>query len=137
VIDRLDLFGPPPRSPRWRAEPYSLVLLLPRESRCAAADWLDGALEDDNLHMADSPAFRTGYLSLILPSSTGEQQLRRSIRERVIHALAATGEWPVRIVIVTSQRVDDESMRRWFVEYETGPPGGPIEQPDEGLGQRS
>jgi len=81
--------------------------------------------------MADSPAFRTGYMSLLLPSSTGEQQLRRNIRERVIHALAATGEWPVRIVIVTSQRVDDESMRLWFVEYETGPYGEVIDQPDE------
>jgi hypothetical protein len=87
--------------------------------------------------MAASPAFRTGYISLLLPSSTGEQELRRSIRERVIHSLAATGEWPVRIVIVTSGRADDESTRRWFVEYETGPPGEPIEQPDESFGHQS
>jgi hypothetical protein len=45
----------------------------------------------------------------------------------VIKALAATDEWPARVDIVTSKRVDDGSMRRWFVEYETGPYGEEIE----------
>ena len=80
--------------------------------------------------MADSPPFRTGYMSLLLPFGTGEQELRRIIRERVIHALAATGEWPVRMEVVTSRRSDDGQMTRWFVEYETGPHGQSIYQPD-------
>jgi hypothetical protein len=80
--------------------------------------------------MADPPAFRTGYMSLILPSDTGEQELRRIVRESVINALAATGEWPVRIKVVTSKRSDDGQTKRWFVEYETGPRGAVIDQPD-------
>jgi hypothetical protein len=43
--------------------------------------------------MAESPAFRTGYMSLLLPSSTGDLEVRSSIRNMVIDALAATGEW--------------------------------------------
>jgi hypothetical protein len=78
----------------------------------------------------DPPAFRTGYIPLILPSGTGEQELRRIIRESVIRALAATGEWPVRINVVTSKRSDDGQTKRWFVEYETGPYGEVIDQPD-------
>ncbi|MCW2688525.1 MAG: hypothetical protein JWR37_3415 [Mycobacterium sp.] len=71
--------------------------------------------------MAGPPAPRTGYLSLHLPLDTGEQEVHRVIRERVIDALAATGEWPVRVEIVTGKRSNDGHGKRWFVEYETGP----------------
>ncbi|MDT5372024.1 MAG: hypothetical protein QOC62_6455 [Mycobacterium sp.] len=81
--------------------------------------------------MAATPAFRTGYMSLLLPINTGEGEVRRIIREGVIKALAATGEWPVRIDVVTSKRSDDGRTKRWFVEYETGPYGEVIDQPDE------
>jgi hypothetical protein len=45
--------------------------------------------------MADPPAFRTGYMSLLLPAEAGEGEVRRLIRETVIRALAATDEWPI------------------------------------------
>jgi hypothetical protein len=47
-----------------------------------------------------SPAFRTGYISLLLPASTGDLELRSTIRSMVIDAL---------------------------VEYETGPMGEAVE----------
>ena len=81
--------------------------------------------------MADRPPFRTGYMSVLLPAETGEGEVRRVIRESVIRALAATDEWPIRIDVVTSQRSDDAHTKRWFVEYETGPHGRGIDQPDE------
>ena len=81
--------------------------------------------------MADPPAFRTGYMSLLLPIETGEGEVRRLIRESVIRALAATDEWPIRIDVVTSKRSDDGHTKRWFVEYETGPYGEVISQPDQ------
>ena len=57
--------------------------------------------------MANSPAFRTGYMSLLLPSSTGDLEVRSAIRNMVSDALAATGEWPARLRIVTSRlRID-------------------------------
>ena len=37
--------------------------------------------------MAESPSFRTGYMSLLLPSSTGDLEVRSSIRN-----MAATGD---------------------------------------------
>jgi len=77
--------------------------------------------------MADRPAFRTGYMSLLLPAETGEGEVRRLIRETVIRALAATDEWPIRIDIVTYQRSADGPTKRWFVEYETGPYGEVID----------
>lgn len=77
--------------------------------------------------MAESPAFRTGYMSLHLPSSTGDLEVRSAIRNMVSDALAATGEWPARLRIVTSKLVDDGDMKRWFVEYETGPAGEAVE----------
>jgi hypothetical protein len=55
--------------------------------------------------------------------------VRSTIRNMVIDALAATGEWPVRVHIVTSKIVDDGDMKRWFVEYETGPMGEAVELP--------
>ena len=64
--------------------------------------------------MAESPAFRTGYMSLLLPSSTGDLQVRSSIRNMVIDALAATGEWPIRIDVVTSTGSDDGQTKRCF-----------------------
>jgi hypothetical protein len=82
--------------------------------------------------MADPPAFRTGYMSILLPVETGEGEVRRIIRESVIRALAATGEWPIRVDVVTSKASDDGQTKRWFVEYETGPQGQVIDdQPDE------
>ena len=81
--------------------------------------------------MADRPAFRTDYMSLLLPAETDEGEVRRLIRESVIRALAATDEWPIRIDVVTSMRADDEHTRRWFVEYETGPYEEVITQPDQ------
>src|SRR4026209_2511193 len=57
--------------------------------------------------MAESPAFRTGYMSLLLPSNTGDLQVHSSIRNMVIDALAATGEWPIRVDVVTSTGSDD------------------------------
>jgi hypothetical protein len=81
--------------------------------------------------MADSPGFRIGSMSTLLPAETGEGEVRRLIRESVIRALAATGEWPVRIHVVTSTGSDDGQTKRWFVEYETGPYGQAIDQPDE------
>ena len=89
-------------------------------------NWLDVAFEGDNLDMANSPAFRTGYMSLLLPSSTGDLEVRSAIRNMVSDALAATGEWPARLRIVTSKLVDDGDMKR-FVEYETGPAGEAVE----------
>ena len=45
---------------------------------------------------------------------------------------AATGEWPIRVDVVTSNGPDDGKTKRWFVEYETGPYGQVIDdQPDE------
>jgi hypothetical protein len=81
--------------------------------------------------MADGPAFRTGYMSLLLPAETGEGEVRRLIRENVIRVLAATDEWPLRIDVVTSMRSDGGDTKRWFVEYETGPYGEVIAQPDQ------
>jgi hypothetical protein len=81
--------------------------------------------------MADSPGFRIGSMSVLLPAEAGEGEVRRLIRESVIRALAATGEWPVRIHVVASKRSDDGQTKRWFVEYETGPYGQAIDQPDE------
>jgi hypothetical protein len=81
--------------------------------------------------MADPPAFRTGYMSILLPVETGEGEVRRIIRESVIRALAAAGEWPIRVDVVTSKGSDDGKTKRWFVEYETGPYGQAIDQPDE------
>ena len=79
--------------------------------------------------MAYSPAFRTGYMSLVLPSSAGDLEVRSAIRKMVIDALAATGEWPARLHIVTSKLVDDGN-KRWFVEYRTGPVGEAVELAD-------
>jgi hypothetical protein len=81
--------------------------------------------------MADPPVFRTGYMSVLLPVETGEGEVRHIIRERVIRALAATGEWPIRIDVVTSTGSDDGQTKRCFVEYETGPYGQVIDQPAE------
>jgi hypothetical protein len=62
---------------------------------------------------------------------TGEGEVRRVIRESVIRALAAAGEWPIRVDVVTSTGSDDGRTKRWFVEYETGPYGQVIDQPDQ------
>ncbi|MCW2623931.1 hypothetical protein [Mycobacterium sp.] len=81
--------------------------------------------------MAEPPAWRTGYMSVLLPVETGEGEVRRVIRESVIRALAAAGEWPIRVHVVTSKGSDDGRTKRWFVEYETGPYGEVIDQPDQ------
>src|SRR5258705_169927 len=81
--------------------------------------------------MIRTPLFRTGYMSILLPVETGEGEVRHIIRESVIHALAATDEWPIRVDVVTSKGRDDGQTKRWFVEYETGPYGQVIDdQPD-------
>ena len=49
------------------------------------------------MRMADSPPFRTGYLSVLLPVRGRDQLLRRTIRKTVIAALGATGERAVRV----------------------------------------
>jgi hypothetical protein len=76
---------------------------------------------DDAVHPA--PGFRTGYLSLLLPAASPDEDVPALIRQLVIEALAASGEWPARIDIVTKQRTQRGPMKRWFVEYATGPPG--------------
>lgn len=72
-------------------------------------------------HLA--PRFRTGYLSLLLPATATEEDVPALIRKLVIEALAGSGEWPARIDVVTNQRRPQGQMKRWFVEYATGPPG--------------
>ncbi|MBV8347130.1 MAG: hypothetical protein JOZ49_06210, partial [Mycolicibacterium sp.] len=69
------------------------------------------------------PPFRIGYLSVLLPADTSQTRVRSMLRQKVIEALEATGEWRSRITIVTSQRQVSGSMTRWLVEYETGPHG--------------
>ena len=54
-----------------------------------------------------------------------------TVGPHVIRALAAAGEWPIRIDVVTSTGSDDGRTKRWFVEYETGPYGQVIDQPDQ------
>lgn len=78
--------------------------------------------------MGDSPAFRTGYLSVLLPSSTPEHRVQALLRQKVVDALAATNEWPTHMRVVSSQRVSDGPMRRWFVEYDTGPYGETLDE---------
>ncbi len=79
--------------------------------------------------MADLPAFRTGCLSVLLPISTPEHKLRSLVRRIVVDALAAAGEWPIRVKIVSGQP-GEGVMKRWFVEYETGPHGEVLDPPD-------
>jgi DNA invertase Pin-like site-specific DNA recombinase len=80
--------------------------------------------------MADSPAFRTGQLSVLLPASTPEHRVRALLRQKVVDVLAATHEWPAHMRVVSSRRVSDGPMRRWFVEYDTGPYGETLDEPD-------
>jgi hypothetical protein len=47
----------------------------------------------------------------------------------VVDALAATGEWPIRVKIVSGQP-GKGAMKRWFVEYETGPHGEVLDPRD-------
>jgi hypothetical protein len=49
------------------------------------------------------------------------------IRPLVVKALAATAEWPAQIAVITSKRLHNIAMRRWFVEYETGPPTASVD----------
>lgn len=65
------------------------------------------------------PPSRVGYLSVLLPASTPEDQVPPLIRQLVINALAASAEWPRRVEVVTSRHNEHSTMRRWFVEYET------------------
>jgi hypothetical protein len=81
--------------------------------------------------MVNAHPFRTGYMSLVLPVETGEVEIGRIIRESVVHALAAAGEWPVRVEIVTSSRYNDGHTKRWFIEYETGSYGEVLNQLDQ------
>jgi hypothetical protein len=65
---------------------------------------------------------RFGYLSLLLPEDTGPEVVPVLIRRRVADALTASAETVADITVVTSKWMRDIGMRRWFVEYETGPP---------------
>jgi hypothetical protein len=52
--------------------------------------------------MADSPAFRSDHLSVLLPASMPEHRVRALLRQKVVDALAATNEWPTHMKVVTS-----------------------------------
>jgi hypothetical protein len=69
-------------------------------------------------------------MSVLLPASTPEHKVRSRLRQLVVDALAATGEWPMRVRIIGSHRSTDGDMKRWFVEYETGPHGEILDDPD-------
>lgn len=74
----------------------------------------------------------TGFMSILLPVETGEGEVRRVIRESVIHALAAAGERPIRVDRPSvGGPLACHNMKRWFVEYETGPHWSVIDQPDQ------
>jgi hypothetical protein len=67
-------------------------------------------------------------VSLWLPVGAAARQhpdsrVRPLVRQLVVDALAATGEWPISVRIVSSQGVSSGPMKRWFVEYETDPHG--------------
>lgn len=64
---------------------------------------------------------RFGYLSILLPEDTAPDVVPALIRGRVADALTASAEAVADITVVTSRRMPDIGMRRWFVEYETGP----------------
>jgi hypothetical protein len=65
---------------------------------------------------------RTGYLSLLLPQNTSADRVPGLLRQLVIDALVGSGESLSRLEIVTCERSQLRPMKRWFVEYETGPP---------------
>jgi hypothetical protein len=65
---------------------------------------------------------RFGYLSLLLPEDTGPEVVPVLLRRRVADALTASAETIADITVVTSRRMPDIGMRRWFVEYEAVPP---------------
>jgi hypothetical protein len=79
--------------------------------------------------MATPPRFRTGTMFVLLPSGTPEHTVRRLLRQEVVEALAATGEWPTSTRIVSGTRHGDGQMKRWLVEYETGPHGEVDDEP--------
>jgi hypothetical protein len=65
---------------------------------------------------------RTGYLALPLPQNTSADRVPALLRQLVIDALVGSGESLSRLEIVTSDRSRLKPTKRWFVEYETGPP---------------
>jgi hypothetical protein len=65
---------------------------------------------------------RFGYLSVLLPEDTAAEAVPVLIRGWVADALTASGETVAEITVVTTRRMPEIGMRRWFVEYETGPP---------------
>jgi hypothetical protein len=70
---------------------------------------------------------RFGYLSLLLPEDIAPDAVPTLIRRRVADALTASAETVAEITVVTSRRMPDIGMRRWFVEYETGPPADVVD----------
>jgi hypothetical protein len=86
--------------------------------------------------MTNGPHYRSGYLSLLLPSGTPESRARPLIYQLVVDALAATAEQPQRVTIVTSRGEGEGQVRRWFVEYETGPEGSVVSPPTGGQSTR-
>jgi hypothetical protein len=71
--------------------------------------------------MAESPPFRSGHISVLLPIGTPDHEVPLLVRRLVVDALAVKGEWPtrIRIRIVASHPADEDGMKRWFAEYET------------------
>jgi hypothetical protein len=64
---------------------------------------------------------RIGYLSLTLPQNTSADRVPALLRQLVVDALVGSGESLSRLEIVTCERSQMKPMKRWFVEYETGP----------------
>jgi hypothetical protein len=58
-------------------------------------NWLDVAFEGHNLGMAESPAFRTGYMSLLLPSSTGDLEVQPQVFESLRLAVLVGCDVPI------------------------------------------
>jgi hypothetical protein len=59
------------------------------------------------------PRFRTGYLSLLLPAASPERDVAALIRRLVIEALAASGDWPARIDVITNKRTQPAAGAEW------------------------
>ncbi|AGB22160.1 hypothetical protein Mycsm_01769 [Mycobacterium sp. JS623] len=72
--------------------------------------------------MVEEP-YRTGTMTVLLPSSTPEHTVRSLARRQVINSLRATNEWPVRVRVVGSGPARRDGTKPWYVTYDTGPHG--------------
>ena len=79
------------------------------------------------------PKVYEGRVTLIVGQSTQatNPDLNQLLASQRLSQTYATGEWPILVHVVTSNRSDDGQTKRWFVEYETGPYGQVIDQSDE------